>query len=131
MGRPTKLTLEVHAKVVAAIADGAYDWVAAAAAGIDDSTFRRWMQQGEWGREPYRAFRTEVRRARAQARIGAEIAVRRDNPLAWLRYGPGRERPGEPGWTQSVEGHVMGSGGGPVEFTLRIDRGDAEDTECG
>lgn len=27
----------------------------------------------------------------------------RTNPLAWLRYGPGRERAGEPGWTESRE----------------------------
>ena len=44
--------------------------------------------------------------------------VRRDNPLAWLRYGPGRERPGEPGWTESRE--ILGQDGGPVKITLDL-----------
>ena len=40
-------------------------------------------------------------RARAEVRQGAELWVRRHNPLSWLRPGPGRERRGRPGWTES------------------------------
>ena len=66
----------------------------------------------------YFDFHEEVRQARAQSRVAAEAEVRRDNPLAWLRYGPGRQRPGEPGWTESRE--LLGQDGGPVRFTLDL-----------
>ena len=45
MARPTKLTPEVHHTIVEYIRAGAYDYVAAQAAGLDPSTFRRWLQQ--------------------------------------------------------------------------------------
>ena len=38
----------------------------------------------------------------------------------WLRFGPGRQRPGEPGWTESRE--LLGQDGGPVRFTLDLGR---------
>jgi len=93
---------------------GAFDWVAAQAAGISPTTFREWMARGE-GRDPerpemkeYAAFAAQVRQARAIARSKAEITVRQDNPLAWLRYGPGREKTNEPGWTESPQvGHEV------------------------
>ena len=103
-GRRTKLSPEVHQQIVAFIRAGAYDWVAAEAAGIGTSTYYRWMERGEASAaEPYRSFWSAVRQARAQARVAAEIEVRRDNPFNWLRYGPGRDRAGEPGWTERVE----------------------------
>ena len=51
-----------------------------------------------------------------------------------VRYGPGRERPGEPGWTQSVQHELSGPERGaiPVEMLVRLlaeekenDRGDS------
>ena len=90
-GRRTKLTPEVHQHIVAFIRAGAYDWVAAEAAGIGTSAYYRWMERGEASAaEPYRRFWSAVRQARAQARVAAEIEVRRDNPvqLAALRPGP-------------------------------------------
>ena len=110
MGRPTLLTPERHRAIVAAIRAGAYDWVAAQANGVDPDTFRAWMRRGEREREePYFSFVTEVRIARAQARLAAEIEVRKDQPFNWLRFGPGRERPGEDGWTETKEIKHSGS----------------------
>lgn len=118
MGRRTKLTPEVQKSIVKLIRDGAYDYQAARASGIDDSTFRRWMRAGERGNPIYRPFCAEVRQARAEARTAAEIQVRKDNPLAWLRYGPGRERPGEPGWTESAKVEVTGAEGIPLSVEI-------------
>ena len=83
---------------MAYIRAGTYDWVAAEAAVIGNSTYYRWMERGERSAaEPYRSFWSAVRQARAQARVAAETEVRREiNPIAWLRYGPGRDRAGEP-----------------------------------
>jgi hypothetical protein len=47
----------------------------------------------------YRQFRQDVLGAQAEARATAEIQVYRENPLAWLGYGPGRSKPEVPGWT--------------------------------
>ncbi len=124
MGRRTKLTAEVQEGIVDLIRQGAYDYQAARANGIDDSTFRRWMRAGERGNPIYRPFCAEVRQARAEARTAAEIQVRKDNPLAWLRYGPGRERPGEPGWTESSKVEVSGDEARPLRITYVV--GDKE-----
>jgi hypothetical protein len=110
MGRPSFLTPERHRAIVAAIRAGAYDWVAAQANGIDPDTFRSWVRRGDRARdEPFLSFVTDVRTARAQARLAAEIEVRKDEPFNWLRFGPGRERPGEDGWTESKEIRHSGS----------------------
>jgi hypothetical protein len=110
MGRPSLLTPECHRAIVAAIRAGAYDWVAAQANGIDPDTFRSWIRRGDREREePFHSFVTDVRTARAQARLSAEIEVRKDEPFNWLRFGPGRERPGEDGWTESKEIRHSGS----------------------
>ena len=117
MGRRTKLTAEVQEGIVDLIRQGAYDYQAARANGIDDSTFYRWMRAGEKADSVYRQFCKEVREARAEARTAAEIQVRKDNPLAWLRYGPGRERPGEPGWTESSKVEISGDEARPLHIT--------------
>ena len=133
MARPTKLTPEVHRTIVEYMRAGAYDYIAAQAAGIDVSTFRRWLERGTEGREPYKSFAADVAQARAQARVAAEIEVRRDHPRAWLRYGPGRERPDAPGWTQSVRHEHSGPHGGaiPVEMLTRLIDAIPEDADTG
>jgi hypothetical protein len=93
------LGVTVGRTLLEALRRGAFDWVAAEAAGIHRRTFYRWLERGEAGEEPYAQFAREVQRARAQARVEAEAKVRELNPLAWLRQGPGRERNGRPGWT--------------------------------
>jgi hypothetical protein len=121
MARPTKLTPEIHQKIVNFIRQGTYDWVAAQAAGVNAATFRRWMAAGREGDSRYVEFLQAVDRARAEARVLAEIEVRQTNPLAWLRYGPGRERPSEPGWTELKQHEVSGPNGQPIPLEM-IDR---------
>jgi hypothetical protein len=112
VSRPTLLTPERRAGIVAAIRAGAFDWIAAEANGIDRETFKLWMRTGaRKKREPYLSFVRDVRSARAQARLSAEIEVRKEQPFSWLRFGPGREREGEAGWTESTELRHSGSVG--------------------
>lgn len=67
MARPTSLTPELQAKILELIRNGNYASVAAQACGIDPSTFRRWMSRGKTGEEPFCAFYTAVKTARAEA----------------------------------------------------------------
>lgn len=118
-GRNTKLTVEVQNTILAYIRAGSFEWAAAEAAGIGKSTYYRWMKRGETARAGvYHEFWLAVRQARAQVRVAVEATVRTENPLAWLRFGPGRERPGEPGWTESRA--ITGADGGPMRITFNI-----------
>lgn len=105
-GRPGKLESildncpEVYQRMLKLIRAGAFACGAAQAMGIAPETFSRWLSRGRREQDGiYRQFRQDVLRAQAEARVVAEIQVYRENPLAWLRFGPGRSRPGEPGWT--------------------------------
>src|SRR5271170_2565226 len=99
-----KLTPEIEKAIVAYILAGGFADVAAEAAGIPREVFERWCRKGEQARAAprYRAFALAVRKAVAQARLGAEVSVRKDKPLDWLRGGPGRETAGRTGWTANA-----------------------------
>jgi hypothetical protein len=121
-GRPTKLTPETEQRFLSYVRAGAYAWVAAESAGFGRTTLYRWLEQGEADEAaglatPYREFRDKVRQAYADGRVAAEAKVRAADPLAWLRYGPGRERSGEPGWTNTGDGQV----GGPAVTAIKIE----------
>lgn len=107
-GRKPLLTPEVHKRIVDYTRSGAFAWVAAQACGITPQTFGNWMRWGEKGNPRYLSFFSEVRKAQAEARVLAENQVRKEQAFNWLRYGPGRERPGEPGWTESKEIDLRG-----------------------
>jgi hypothetical protein len=100
-----KLTPAVQKDIIAFIRAGGFPHVAAEAAGVPRAVFERWLRKGEARRTArrLRAFADEVRKARAQTRLGAEIAILSDKPLDWLRYGPGRETADSPGWTATVK----------------------------
>ena len=126
-GRNTKLTSDTQKTIVAYIRSGAFDWVAAEAAGIGASTFRRWMKDGELGVPAYHGFYEEVRKAHAEARVSAEVEIRKDNPLAWLRYGPGRDRgPEKRGWTDTKDVTVKGDEDAPIPVALQFGKAKAK-----
>jgi hypothetical protein len=120
--------------IVSRIKQGAFAWVAAVSAGISQDTYFRWMREGKADvdavdarnvehdakgepREEYGVlgkFHIDVKRASAHSRRIAEVKVLKDNPLAYLRFGPGRERPGEPGWTDSSKVELTGKEGSPL-----------------
>jgi len=106
MGRRTLLTDEVQATIIKYVSAGAYDYIAAEAVGVTATTFWNWMRWGAKGNPRYVAFFEAVTKAKAEARLTAEARVKAENPATWLTKGPGRTRPGRPGWTDSLEVHV-------------------------
>ncbi len=64
---------------------------------------------------PYASFAAEIRAATAQARMKAEHYAFENDPRAWLEHGPGRDRPGDPGWTSSTR---PGAGSAAAENLL-------------
>jgi transposase-like protein len=74
MGRPTKLTGEVEAKILRAIRAGNDITIAARYAGVHPSTFHAWMRQGDpagderrYARQ--RRFHDNVEQARAESEV--------------------------------------------------------------
>ena len=101
---PPTLTDEIARGILAAIRAGGFPHVAAAAYGVDAATWERWLRRGRGrhAREPYRSFARQVEAAHAQARLRAEMTVLEKDVRAWLKHGPGRDRPGQPGWAAVV-----------------------------
>jgi hypothetical protein len=96
-----RLTPEIERQIVATIRAGAFAHLAAEAAGVPRRLFAVWLDRGrrKQARPPYRTFWLNVLQAKAQARLGAEMEVRKKDPKFWLRYGPGKEADDAPGWT--------------------------------
>jgi hypothetical protein len=96
-----RLTLALQEKIAAFIRAGGFAHVAAEAAGLPREVFARWLERGERADAPasYRTFARAIREAEAQARLQAELNVRSDKPLDWLKAGPGKARSDNPGWS--------------------------------
>jgi hypothetical protein len=129
LGRRTHLTPEVTKVVSKFVMAGAYDYVAAQSVGITRRTFYNWMARGEDAEERedngvilsledrlYLDFYCAIRQARAKARLLAETRVREEDPYKWLMKGPGRERPGEPGWASQTQ--ITGADARPAKLVI-------------
>src|SRR5437660_9018297 len=83
-GRPTKLTPQVQAAILAAIEGGNYIQVAARCAGVTDATFYNWLAWGErQGSGPYFEFFVAVKLAEAKAEAAAIRHVQAAMPESW------------------------------------------------
>ncbi|MEM7481072.1 MAG: hypothetical protein AAF481_07840 [Acidobacteriota bacterium] len=83
-GRRSKLTPEVQEKVVSAIRAGNYAAVAAAYAGIGESTFYAWLAKGREAKSgAYREFLEAVKRAESEAEVRAVAIVQKHMEDNW------------------------------------------------
>ena len=82
-GRPTKLSDELQAQIVADVRAGSYAEVAAQRAGIGETTFYRWMRWGEAARPRYRQFRQAIRDAEGHAEVRAVTLVATEMSKDW------------------------------------------------
>jgi hypothetical protein len=110
MSRQVKLTPENQHSLIAFIRAGAFLNTAAEAAGISAAVFEKWMRIGcplgrRRGWKPHKLdtpLWRLVREAEGQARVGAEVEARNEAVVRWLTQGPGKDRPGVPGWSLAV-----------------------------
>jgi hypothetical protein len=94
------LTLRLLERICAFIRAGAYPLEAAEAAGVPAAVFRRWLaRSGHRRRGPQAQLGPAVCEALATARVFVEAGVFKEDPLAWLKHGPGKETPDRPGWS--------------------------------
>jgi hypothetical protein len=103
-----KLTADAEAIILNYIEAGAADYIAAEAAGIDQRTFRDYLQRGQ-GLHPKRTstlqlvrFAKAVMEAKARARAVREIQAAEHHVPFWLTH-MARSKPGREGWTDPVE----------------------------
>ena len=83
-GRRSKLTPELQDKIVKVIRAGNYACVAAEFACIGETTFYRWLEQGEAEESgPYREFREAVKSAEREAEIRAVATVQGHMGKSW------------------------------------------------
>jgi hypothetical protein len=103
---------------------GAYEDVAAEAAGVPRAVYRHWLARGEGqeAEEPYRTFARRVQAAKAQTRVWAEIQMREKEVRNWLKCGPGKEAPGNPGWSKEAAPATPADGRGDPLDSPEIDR---------
>lgn len=78
MARPTKLSKEVTDKICLAIRLGNYSKVAAAMAGVSETTYYKWLKLSEKpnAKKEFREFRESIERAEADAEVVAISRIR-------------------------------------------------------
>lgn len=82
MGRKSKLTPELQARIVDVLAAGNYIEAACDFVGINPDTYHEWIKRGERGNAKdreggYTDFSDAVKKARAQAEIGSVARIRK------------------------------------------------------
>lgn len=110
MGRPTKFTPEVQARIVEAIEAGNTYARAAAYGGIEYKTFRNWMAAGEKStRSPYVPFFQAVKEAETKAEMAHVATIENASKRSWMAAAWWLERryPQEWGRRDSVDLRVV------------------------
>src|SRR6186997_510227 len=107
MKKSFNLTPALTATIAAYIRAGGYPHVACEAAGIPRAVFDDWLRLGnpvgrKKGWRPHQLYTPlwlAVMEAKAQARLTAEMAALKEEPVSWLKSGPGKDQPNNPGWS--------------------------------
>ena len=118
-GQPTKLTPAVSRKILQVIEDGNYARVAAAYAGIGETTFYRWLERGESEKSGiYREFREAVKRAETVAEVRCLEKVKLLGAADWKAWMTILERRHPSRWGRRDAVEHSGPGGGPIPIPI-------------
>nr|PZN07741.1 MAG: hypothetical protein DIU64_11805 [Caldicoprobacter oshimai] len=129
MGRPSKLTPEVQEKICNAIRAGNYYEAACAYAGIDYSTFRRWIIKGEKAKSgKYYDFCEAVKKAEYEAEMRLVAMWQKHMPDNWQAIATFLERRFPERWARRLD--VKQEVHGQVKIEHDIARKIVEDPEA-
>jgi transposase-like protein len=108
-GRRTKLTPEIQDRIYASLRAGNYACVAARLAGIAESTFYDWLEQGK--RAKSGRFSESVMRAELEAEVAVLKNWRAQMPTDWRACQSFLERRFGDRWRLRKDGEQAGGGG--------------------
>ena len=115
-GRKSKLTPETQEAVCKAIRDGNYNHIAAAYAGIGESTFYLWMSLGERARSgKYLEFLEAVKKAEADAEVRTVALIETAAHENWQAAAWWLERKHNERWGRKERQEITGAEGGPLQ----------------
>lgn len=117
MGRPSKLTPELQRKLCDAIAAGNYLEAACSYAGVDYSTFTRWMKRKS---KRFRNFRNAVLEAEAKAEVAIVAQWRKHMPENWQACRDFLARRYSDRWGPKERQEISGPGGEALEVPVVV-----------
>lgn len=120
MPRRTKLTPEVQDVIVTALRAGNYAETAAAYAGINETTYYRWLARGEEQPDSiYGQFRQAVKEAQAAGEVRlVSLIDRAAQSGTWQAAAWKLERKYPERWGRTIRTEVSGPEGGPVQIEV-------------
>lgn len=127
MGRPCKLTPEVHQRIVQFLRHGNSQKAAAEAAGITESTLQLWLAKGASGKNRFSEFSEDCKKAQAEwqasmVRVVERHAVGADGlPSTWQAAAWLLERRDHKNWGRRVSAEHSG----PDEKAIKVEVEDA------
>jgi hypothetical protein len=123
MARKLKITQDTTDKICLAIRAGNYAKVAAEMAGIGETTYYRWLEEGQKEGAPkiYREFWESIKRAEADAEVAAVALIRQAanngtwQAASWLLERKHGERWGR---NDKLRQEITGANGAPVVLSI-------------
>lgn len=114
-GRSTLLTKERQARLLQAVAAGNYVETAARYAGISETTYYRWMQEGGAPGAPAkkRELWEAVRKAEAEAEVRGVVIIQTAAQTQWQAQAWLLERKYPAKWGRKQQ--ITGADGGPIQ----------------
>ena len=123
MARKLKITQDTTDKICLAIRAGNYAKVAAEMAGIGETTYYRWLEEGQkvGASKVYREFWESIKRAEADAEVAAVALIRQAanngtwQAASWLLERKHGERWGR---NDKLRQEITGANGAPVVLSI-------------
>lgn len=124
-GRPTKLTPDVHKRIVDAVATGNYYEAACGYAGVSYQTLRNWIQRGEAAKSGrYFEFLEALTRAEAQCEVRMVAQWQAAMPEDWRAIRDFLERRHNGRWGRKDTRELTGDVSAPLIFKVVYDDDD-------
>lgn len=119
----TKFTDERATKILEALRLGVPQKTAITYAGVSETTYYRWLQEGEApdAPAPLREFRESVRAARAEAEVRSVAVIQNASRKTWQAAAWFLERGFPQHWARTDRHEVTGRDGGPLELSVDAD----------